>query len=58
MRLLLTFLHRYPLQSAIALGALLFAGLIEGFGLSLMVPRHPEKGNETRLSRYAPAAAE
>ena len=27
-------------------------------GLSLMVPRHPEKGNETRLSRYAPAAAE
>ncbi|WP_372886913.1 MFS transporter [Shimia sp.] len=27
-------------------------------GLSLMVPRHPEKGNETRLSRYAAAPAE
>jgi len=24
--------------------------------LSLLVPRHPEKGNETRLSRYAPPA--
>ncbi len=38
MRLLLTFFRLYPTQSAIALGALLFAGLIEGFGLSLMVP--------------------
>jgi ATP-binding cassette subfamily C protein len=38
MRLLLTFLRAYPSQSAIALGALLFAGLIEGFGFSLLVP--------------------
>ncbi|MGD8800691.1 MAG: ABC transporter ATP-binding protein, partial [Desulfobacterales bacterium] len=38
MRLLFTFLRSYPKQSAITLGALLFAGLIEGFGLSLMVP--------------------
>jgi ATP-binding cassette subfamily C protein len=38
MRLLLTFLRTYPSQSAITLGALLFAGLIEGFGLSLIVP--------------------
>jgi ATP-binding cassette subfamily C protein len=38
MRLLFTFLRAYPSQSAITLTALLFAGLIEGFGLSLMVP--------------------
>ena len=38
MRLLFTFLRTYPSQSAITLGALLFAGLIEGFGFSLLVP--------------------
>jgi ATP-binding cassette subfamily C protein len=38
MRLMLTFLRAYPSQSAITLGALLFVGLIEGFGLSLLVP--------------------
>ena len=38
MRLLFTFLRAYPSQSAITLTALLFAGLIEGFGLSLIVP--------------------
>ncbi|PSL19985.1 MFS transporter [Shimia abyssi] len=27
-------------------------------GLATLIPRHPEKGNETRLKRYAPAAAE
>ncbi|CUK12305.1 Major Facilitator Superfamily protein [Ruegeria denitrificans] len=27
-------------------------------GLSLLIPRHPEAGNETILSKYAPAAAE
>jgi ATP-binding cassette subfamily C protein len=38
MRLLITFLRVYPLQSAITLSALLFAGLAEGFGLSLLLP--------------------
>jgi ATP-binding cassette subfamily C protein len=38
MRLMVTFLRAYPSQSAITLGALLFAGLIEGFGFSLLVP--------------------
>ena len=38
MRLLIIFLRTYPLQSAITLGALLFAGLIEGIGLSLLLP--------------------
>lgn len=38
MRLLLTFLRAYPSQSAITLGALLVAGLVEGFGFSLLVP--------------------
>jgi ATP-binding cassette subfamily C protein len=38
MRLLFTFLSAYPTQSAVTLGALLLAGLIEGFGFSLLVP--------------------
>jgi ATP-binding cassette subfamily C protein len=38
MRLMLTFLRAYPSQSAITLAALLSVGLIEGFGLSLLVP--------------------
>ena len=38
MRLILIFLRRYPLQSAITLAALLFAGLVEGFGFSLLLP--------------------
>ncbi len=38
MRLLFTFLRSYPSQSAITLGALVLAGLIEGFGFSLLVP--------------------
>jgi ATP-binding cassette subfamily C protein len=38
MRLIIVFLRRYPLQSAITLGALLFAGLVEGFGFSLLLP--------------------
>jgi len=38
MRLLITFIRAYPLQSAIALGALVVANLAEAFGLSAMVP--------------------
>jgi ATP-binding cassette subfamily C protein len=38
MRLILIFLRRYPLQSAITLAAILIAGLVEGFGLSLLLP--------------------
>ena len=38
MRLMVTFLRAYPSQSAITLAALLSVGLIEGFGLSLLVP--------------------
>ena len=38
MRLIIIFLRRYPLQSAITLAAILIAGLVEGFGLSLLLP--------------------
>ena len=38
MRLLITFFRTYPLQSAITVGALIFAGIVEGFGLSALVP--------------------
>ena len=38
---------------------LLAAGMaLVSLGLALLVPRHPEKGNETRLSRYVAAPAE
>jgi ATP-binding cassette subfamily C protein len=38
MRLLVTFIRAYPLQSAITLASLLIAGLVEGFGLTLLLP--------------------
>jgi ATP-binding cassette subfamily C protein len=38
MRLLIIFLRRYPLHSVLTLGILLFTGLLEGFGLSLLLP--------------------
>lgn len=38
MRLIITFIHRYPLQSVITLVAMLFAGIAEGFGMSMLLP--------------------
>jgi ATP-binding cassette subfamily C protein len=38
MRLLIIFLRAYPMQSAIMLGAMFSAGLIEGIGFSLLLP--------------------
>ena len=38
MRLLITFLKQYPSQTVITLLALLFAGVAEGFGLSMLLP--------------------
>ena len=38
MRLIQIFLRSYPWQSAITLVALMFAGLLEGFGLSMLLP--------------------
>ena len=38
MRLIITFLKRYPAQTIITLLAMLFAGLAEGFGLSMLLP--------------------
>ena len=38
MRLLIAFFRTYPLQSTITVGALIFAGIVEGFGLSALVP--------------------
>ena len=38
MRLVFIFFRAYPLQSVISLGALILAGLIEGFGLTLLLP--------------------
>jgi ATP-binding cassette subfamily C protein len=37
-RLITTFFKRYPSQSMLALLAMLFAGLAEGFGLSMLLP--------------------
>ena len=57
MRLMLKFLREYPSQSAMALGALLFAGLIEGFGLSLLLPLFgiAISGNDTLAAGEASA---
>jgi ATP-binding cassette subfamily C protein len=38
MQLLITFARKYPFQSAITVLALLFAGIAEGFGISLLLP--------------------
>src|SRR5210317_1122058 len=38
MRIVITFFKRYPGQSIITLLALLFAGIAEGFGLSMLLP--------------------
>jgi ATP-binding cassette subfamily C protein len=38
MRILLTFMRIYPLQSAIMVAALLAAGMLEGLGLSMFLP--------------------
>ncbi|MFZ2040577.1 MAG: ABC transporter ATP-binding protein [Desulfobacterales bacterium] len=38
MQLLITFVRRYPLESAITVISLLFAGIAEGFGLSMLLP--------------------
>ena len=38
MRVIIIFLRRYPLQSALILGALLFTGVLEGLGISLLLP--------------------
>ena len=38
MRLFIIFFRTYPLQSVITLVALIFAGIVEGFGLSALVP--------------------
>ncbi|MBB5348688.1 ABC transporter ATP-binding protein [Desulfoprunum benzoelyticum] len=38
MRLIFTFFKAYPTQSIITLGAMLLAGLAEGFGLSMLLP--------------------
>jgi len=38
MQLLITFVRRYPLESVITVISLLFAGIAEGFGLSMLLP--------------------
>ena len=38
MRLLITFARKYPLNTALMLMALLLAGLLEGFGLAMLLP--------------------
>lgn len=38
MKLIITFARNYPLQSAITLVALLFAGVAEGFGITALLP--------------------
>ncbi|HSM73354.1 MAG TPA: ABC transporter ATP-binding protein, partial [Desulfobacterales bacterium] len=38
MQLMITFVRRYPLQSVVTVLSLLFAGIAEGFGLSILLP--------------------
>ena len=38
MRLIITFIRRYPVQSVVTLLAMLFAGIAEGFGMSMLLP--------------------
>ncbi|MFZ3115638.1 MAG: ABC transporter ATP-binding protein [Syntrophales bacterium] len=38
MRLIITFIRRYPVESVVTLAAMLFAGIAEGFGLSMLLP--------------------
>ena len=38
MRYLITIARAYPLQSALMMGALIFAGMAEGVGLSALLP--------------------
>ena len=38
MRLIVTFFRRYPVQSLLALVAMLFAGMVEGLGISMLLP--------------------
>ena len=38
MRLIITFIRRYPAQSAVTLLAMLFAGIADGFGISMLLP--------------------
>ena len=38
MHLIITFFKHYPSQSIVTLLAMLFAGLAEGFGLSMLLP--------------------
>ena len=47
-------LGNFPISCREAAAAMAMVSL----GLSLLIPRHPEAGNETILSKYAPAPAE
>ena len=38
MRLIITFFRRYPIESLLTLVALLFAGIAEGFGMTMLLP--------------------
>lgn len=38
MKFIITFFKRYPVKSAITLGAMLLAGIAEGFGMTMLLP--------------------
>lgn len=58
MRLIQIFLRIYPWQSAIALVALMFAGLLEGFGLSMLLPLLTLAGDKNAGAAGASAGSE
>ena len=59
MRILISFVRRYPKKSILMLIAMLFAGLAEGFGLSAMLPLLSVAiGNQTGGSTAASPAVE
>ncbi len=61
MHLIITFLRRYPAKSVITLIAMLFAGIAEGLGMSMLLPllgMSIKDGNTANLSAHTPSTLE
>jgi len=61
MQLILTFLRRYPAKSLITLIAMLFAGIAEGLGMTMLLPllgMSMNEGNTAEQAARTPSALE
>ncbi len=61
MQLILTFLRRYPAKSLITLIAMLFAGIAEGLGMTMLLPllsMSMNDGNTAKQTALTPSALE